>query len=67
MIDYCAFSNDHCCIKWNDYILTRYELEEADQLLHGNWIEIQRLRDKIDLLEKMLLEAGIELPEDPFI
>lgn len=68
MTDYCAFSRNHRCIKWDDYTLTRYELEEADELLHGNWIEIQKLRDRINQLEKRLLEAGIELPvEEPII
>ena len=43
MEDYCAFSKDHKCLKWEDYELTRHELEEADRLCHSNWIEIQRL------------------------
>ena len=41
MTDYCAFSKDHRCIKYEDYEATRFELEEADELCHGNWIEIQ--------------------------
>lgn len=36
MTEYCAFSKDHKCIKWSDYELTRFELEEADELCHGN-------------------------------
>lgn len=43
MEDYCAFSKDHKCLKWEDYELTRHELEEADRLCHGNWIKIQKL------------------------
>ena len=43
MVDYCAFSKDHKCLKWEDYELTRLELEAADMLCHGNWIDIQRL------------------------
>lgn len=62
MTDYCAFSKDHKCLKWMDYELTRFELEEADELCHGNWIEIQYLRERIDLLEKILREHGIEIP-----
>ena len=62
MTDYCAFSKDHRCIKYADYELTRFELEEADQLCHGNWIEIQRLQDRIDLLERLFKDAGIEIP-----
>lgn len=42
MENYCAFSKDHTCLKWLDYIITRQELEEADALCHGNWIEIER-------------------------
>jgi hypothetical protein len=63
MNDYCAFSQDHKCIKWNDYVITRYELEEADSLCHGNWIEIQKLRDYIDLLTNILKENGIDYPD----
>ena len=43
MTDYCAFSKDHKCIKFMDYEIIRHELEEADELCHDNWIEIQHL------------------------
>lgn len=33
MDNYCAFSEDHKCLKWEDYELTRHELEEADNLV----------------------------------
>ena len=42
MENYCAFSKNHTCLKWLDYVITRQELEEADSLCHGNYIEIQR-------------------------
>ena len=32
MENYCAFSKNHTCLKWLDYIITRQELEEADSL-----------------------------------
>ena len=64
MTDYCAFSNKHDCIKWTDYQLTRHELEEADELCHGNWIEIQHLRNYIDWLQALLTEQGIEIPSE---
>lgn len=32
MENYCAFSKDHSCLKWLDYMLTLQELEEADPL-----------------------------------
>ena len=62
MNNYCAFSDNHKCLKWNDYELTRHELEEADELCHGNWIEIQRLQTRIIVLEEILKEAGIDIP-----
>ncbi len=37
MSDYCAFSKNHKCIKWTDYQLLLHELEEADELYHGNY------------------------------
>ncbi len=63
MNDYCAFSKDHKCLKWEDYELTRHELEEADTLCHGNWIEIQRLQGYIAVLKEILNEKGIDYPE----
>ena len=62
MNNYCAFSNNHKCIKWNDYELTRHEHEEADELCDGNCIEIQRLQKRIIVLEEILKEAGIDIP-----
>lgn len=63
MDDYCAFSNDHKCLKWADYEITRHELEEADQLCHGNWIELQKLYDYIDELTSILKEHNITYPK----
>lgn len=62
MDNYCALSKNHKCMKWTDYELTRHELEEADTLCHGNWIEIQHLRRKIEILETLLKNAGIDIP-----
>lgn len=64
MTDYCAFSKDHSCLKWSDYELTRYELAEADELCHGNWIEIQRLQDRVNQLEQLIRDSGIEVPPE---
>ena len=64
MNDYCAFSKNKKCIKWEDYQLTRHELEEADELCHGNWVEIQHLRNYIDLLQELLTSHGIEIPPE---
>lgn len=64
MTNYCAFSKDHKCLKWMDYQLTLFELEEADETCHGNWIEIQRLQARVDQLEHLLRKAGIEIPDE---
>lgn len=64
MENYCAFSKNHKCILWNDYELTRYELEEANSLCHGNWIEIQRKDEYIRLLQALLKENDISYPEE---
>jgi hypothetical protein len=45
-----------------DYQLILHELEEADELCHENWIEIQHLWEYIDLLQETLKEHGIEIP-----
>ncbi len=63
MEDYCAFSNDHRCLKWVDYEMTRHELEEADTLCHGNWIQIQRLQAYIDELRAILDKNNIDYPK----
>ena len=63
MNDYCAFSKNHKCLKWTDYQITRHELEEADELCHGNWIEIQKLNDYIEVLTNLLKENGIDYPD----
>ena len=47
-----------------DYELTRHELEEANELCHSNWIEIQHLRNYIDQLQKLLTEHGIDIPSE---
>ena len=47
-----------------DYQLTRHELEEADEMYHDNWIEIQHLREYITQLQARLTENGIEIPSE---
>ena len=64
MTDYCAFNKNNKCIKWTDYVLTRHELEEANELCHGNWIEIQRQRNYIEQLQMLLAKHGIEIPPE---
>ena len=63
MNNYCSFSNNHRCLKWVDYQVTRQKLEEADELCHDNWIEIESLQKRVNLLEKLLNENGIPIQE----
>ena len=60
--NYCAFSKNHKCVKWDDYEFTKEELQELDELCHGNWIEIQRLYEYIDELQELLKENNISYP-----
>jgi hypothetical protein len=48
-----------------DYEITLHELEEADELCHGNWIEIQRQNEYIKLLQSLLNQNGISYPNKP--
>ena len=45
-------------------MLTRLELEECDELCHGNWIEIESLQRQVDFLKKLLEENSIVLSDD---
>ena len=58
------FSKDHHCIKWQDYVSARLELEECDELCHGNWIEIKSLQRQAHFLKKLLEKNSIVLPDD---
>lgn len=64
MENYCAFCKDHTCINWMDYMITRQELEEANSLCHGNWIEIERQYQYIQKLQHILKEHNISYPEE---
>ena len=64
MENYCAFSKDHTCLKWLDYMLTLHKLEEADALCHGKWIEIERKIQYIQTLQKILDSNNISYPDE---
>ena len=64
MKNHCAFSKNHSCPLWTDYELTCYELEEANSLCHGNWIEIERQYKYIQTLQKILSENDIPYPNE---
>ena len=46
------------------YMKDCYELAEADELCHGNWIEIQHLRKYIDVLHQLLEKNKIAYPQE---
>ena len=64
MENHCAFSNDHKCILWLDYEITRQELEECHTLCHGNWIESERKYKYIQALRHLLDKHKIPYPEE---
>lgn len=64
MENYCAYSNNHKCVLWTDYEVTRYELSEANALCHENWSEIQHKEKYIKLLQKLLSDNYIEYPAE---
>lgn len=61
MKDKCPFRESGRCNIWIDYQVLQYALQEADELISSNWKEIQRLYDRINLLEKTLLDAGLTI------
>ena len=64
MDNYCAFSKDHTCLKWIDYMLALQELDEADSLCHENWIEIERKNQYIRILQEILTNKHISYPDE---
>ena len=63
MLNYCAFSKDHKCMKWTEYQIMLQEVEEADETCHGNWIEIQNQYEYIQKLQAILEDYGIHYPK----
>ncbi len=45
-----------------DYEITRQELDEANTLCHGNWIEIEKQYQYIRTLQQLLDEHNIPYP-----
>lgn len=63
MSEKCKYRKNHLCEIWIDYQISQAALEEADELCHGNWIEIQHLWDKVAELEQLLQAHGIDVPK----
>ena len=63
MMKECPFNSCNRCYIWVDYQVACVALQEAEELCSSNWKEISYLLDRVKLLEAMLTEAGISIPE----
>lgn len=59
----CPFNSHSKCDIWVDYQVVCVALQEAEELCSSNWKEISHLLDRVKLLEDLLTEAGISIPE----
>ena len=62
MTNECPFNNNKCVL-WIDYQVAQVALQEAEELCSSNWNEINYLLDRVKLLESLLNENGINIPE----
>jgi len=60
----CLWNNGRHCDIWADYQVALYSLEEAEELAHENWVEIQTLYDRLHQLETYISSQGLPLPEE---
>lgn len=63
MMKECPFDLCRKCDIWTDYHVAHVALLEAEELCSANWKEIRYLLDRVKLLEALLIEAGIDIPE----
>ena len=63
MMKECPFNSRSKCDIWVDYQVACVALQEAEELCSSNWKEISYLLDRVKLLEALLTEAGISIPE----
>ena len=63
MMKECPFNLCNKCDIWVYYQVACVALQEAEELCSSNWKEISYLLDRVKLLEAMLTEAGISIPE----
>lgn len=62
----CQCTVNRNCEIWLDYRVALLSLEEAAELSHQNWLEIQHLHDRVCQLEKYIRDHGLTLPEEPY-
>lgn len=63
MMKECPFNSRSKCDIWVDYQVACVALQETEELCSSNWKEITYLLDRVELLEALLTEAGITIPE----
>ena len=63
MSSLCPLNPEQICTNWIDYEVTKYELEEADELCQLNQQEIQKLKEYIHKLQFILNINEIAYPE----
>ena len=63
MMKECPFNSRNKCYIWVDYQVACVALQEAEELCSSNLKEISYLLDRVKLLEALLTEAGISIPE----
>ena len=62
MTNECPFNNNKCVL-WINYQVAQVALQEAEELCSSNWNEINYLLDRVKLLESLLKENEIKIPE----
>lgn len=55
----CPCDRSRCCDIWMEFQIAMVSLHDSEELTHGNWREITRLRNYIDYLEDLLERNGI--------
>ena len=63
MIKECPFLRNGKCSLWVDYRIMQEALQEATELSTSNWNEINYLLDRVKLLEALLNDNDINIPE----
>lgn len=62
MMNECPFNYNKCAL-WIDYQVAQVALQEAEELCTSNWNEISYLLDRVSLLESLLKDNDINIPE----
>ena len=63
MINECPFNHNSKSALWIDYQIVQVALQKAEELCSSNWNEISCLLERVNLLESLLNENRINIPE----